>query len=62
MELESDLSLTLSSIHPEKSSETHERFNLEKLLINQDMVRWNKHSVVLASLVEGVIAYTSITP
>ena len=52
MELERNLSLTLSSIHPEISLESHKRFHAEILLRNQYMVIWDIHSVALTNLGE----------
>ena len=55
IESERNFSLTLSSVHPERSLEAHERFHPEKLLINQDLVRWDGHSVTLTNLGEDMI-------
>ena len=62
MELESNSLSNLSSIHPEKSLDTHEIFHPEKSLRNQNMVRWVIHSVIFTHLGEVVIAYTSMNP
>ena len=50
MKLEGILSLNLSSINPEKA------------LINKYMVVWDRYSSMANHLVEGRIAYMSVTP
>ena len=62
IESERNLSLTLSSIHTEISLATHEIFHPEKSLRNQDMVRWDRHSVTLTNLGEYMISYISLIP
>ena len=61
MELERDLSLTLSSINPEISLETHKIFHPEKPLRKQYMVTWYRHSFTFTNVVEGMVAYISST-
>ena len=55
-------SLDLSSTNPEVSLETHKIFHPEKYLRNQDMVIWDRKSVTITNLGEGMIVYTSMTP
>ena len=62
MELERNLSLNLSNIHPIRSLETHERFHTEKSFRNLDMVILNIHSVAFTNLGEYMIAYISVIP
>ena len=62
MELEINSSLILSSVNYEISLETQKIFHSEKSLRNQDMIRWDIHSVIFTTLVEGMISYISMTP
>ena len=50
MEPERNSLSNLSSIHPEKSLDTHEIFYPEKSLRKQNMVRWDKNSVMFTHL------------
>ena len=62
VELENNSLLTLSSVYLGKSLETHERSHPEKSLRNQNLVKWDRHSVTFTNLVEVIITYTSMTP
>ena len=55
VELEMNVSMTVSSLFPERSTETHKSFYPEKILRNQDMVIRDRHGVTLTNLGEGMI-------
>ena len=60
IESEMSCSLTLSINNRERSLKTHKIFHHEKSLRNQDMVRWERHSLTFTNLVERVIEYTYV--
>ena len=62
MELEINITLTLSRINLERLLDTHKIVHTEKLLRKQDMVIWDRHSVIFTYLGSGIISYASITP